>query len=60
MQEKEYYKVVDDLLTFLYKRNYTEEEKQAQRRIMYILNNVCKEKEKFEEAVKVLKKEDII
>ena len=60
MQEKEYYKVVDDLLTFLYKRNYTEEEKQVQRRILYILNNVCKDKERFEETVKVLKKENII
>lgn len=60
MKEKAYYKVVEDILLYLYRKEYNEEEKQAQRRILYMLNRVCENKETFEEVVLILKKEKLL
>ena len=60
MKEKAYYKVIEDILLYLYRKEYNEEEKQAQRRILYMLNRVCENKETFEEVVLILKKEKLL
>ena len=60
MQNKDFKKVAEDIILYLYRKDYKEEEKEAQRRIMYLLNKVCEEKETYERVVKILKKENII
>ena len=55
MKEKTFKKVMEDIILYLYNMNYNEEEKQVQRRILYLLS-IIEKQEDFEQLEKILER----